>query len=44
MKNAASPFAASIATGLEEAIAYVRGEEVPGIHVIEVTDPVNEPD
>ena len=38
MKSKLSPLAASIAAGLEESIAYVRGEEVPGIRVTEVPD------
>lgn len=31
MKNKLSPFAASIAAGLEEAITHAKGEPVPGI-------------
>ena len=31
MKNKFSPFAASIAAGLEEAITHAKGEPVPGI-------------
>lgn len=38
MKNKTSPFAASIAAGLEEAIMHVKGEHVPGIRVTEVPD------
>lgn len=34
MKNKLSPFAASIAAGLEEAITHAKGEAVPGIRVI----------
>lgn len=34
MKNKLSPFAASIAAGLEEAITHAKGEPVPGIRVI----------
>ena len=36
MKNKLSPFAASIAAGLEEAITHAKGEPVPGIRVTEV--------
>ena len=38
MKNKLSPFAASIAAGLEEAITHAKGEQVPGIRVNEVPD------
>ena len=38
MKNKLSPFAASIAAGLEEAITHAKGEQVPGIRVTEVPD------
>ena len=31
MKNKLSPFAASIAAGLEEAITHAKGAQVPGI-------------
>jgi hypothetical protein len=37
MKNKLSPFAASIAAGLQEAITHAKGEPVPGIRVIENT-------
>ena len=35
MKNKLSPFAASIAAGLEEAITHAKGEPVAGIRVTE---------
>ena len=38
MKNKLSPFAASIASGLVEAIAYTKGENVPGVRATEVPD------
>ena len=38
MKTKLSTFAASIAAGLEEAIAHAKGETVPGIRVTEVPD------
>ena len=38
MTNKLSPFAASIASGLVEAIAYAKGESVPGIRATEVPD------
>ena len=38
MKNKLSPFAASIAAGLEEAITHAKGEAVQGIRVTEVPD------
>ncbi|NMC31496.1 MAG: hypothetical protein GYA36_03410 [Veillonellaceae bacterium] len=38
MKNKLSPFAASIAAGLEEAITHAKGEQVPGIRVTDVPD------
>ena len=38
MRNKLSPFAASIAAGLEEAITHAKGEHVPGIRVNEVPD------
>lgn len=37
-KTKMSPFAATIAAGLEEAIRYTRGEEVPGVRVTKVPD------
>ena len=38
MKNKLSPFATSIASGLVEAIAYAKGESVPGIRTTEAPD------
>ena len=38
MKNKTSSFAMSIAAGLEEAIAFTKGEEIPGVRVTEVPD------
>ena len=38
MNNKLSPFAASIAAGLEEAVHYARGEQVSGIRITEVPD------
>ena len=38
MKNKLSPFVASIAAGLEEAITHAKGDPVPGIRVDEVPD------
>ena len=38
MKNNLSPFAASIASGLEEAITHAKGGHVPGVRITEVLD------
>ena len=43
MKNKLSPFAASIAAGLEEAITHAKGAQVPGIRVTEVPDAKRSP-
>lgn len=37
-KKLSSPFAEAIMAGLEEALAYTKGEAVPGIRVTEVPD------